>query len=525
MLIIASIGFVIVAGTVLFLSINQENIKAHLEDKFYAKTGYSLKILGNVTYTLLPHGIMKVHEAVVRLPNTAEDSTPFITIKRIKMGISLPDLMDGKIKIKKLTIEQPTIHIVLDKKNQHMEAIDQAYHTGRLANKLANNHYGIQTDQSQISMPIKKAKKHFSPDIHVKAFRVKDATIIVDNRRKNQKYVLEHVSMHNPTFELARHNKHQSSLAPWLHLLQTHGKLSISDILLGQLHINHVSMHYNFSQGKLTLSPVHYRFNNTPGIANFIIDDKGDHLHIALKNRLNNADLTYTPLKEAKGSKALAFATMPLLLDIESGKLSVNTYIYADIRDFSELDKHLNGSIRLALTNGSIKRFNLAYELRRLEDRINRIEDTPPPTKKTTPFEAFTVEMRIKDGEAKSIPVVLNAPDFSFNGFAHLNMAKDPAWLHMRVYIKPQPNKYKKLEDLLTKYLKDANQGSIPLEFDGPLYTPSKLAITVDDRIAEDILKNFFSSWPESLKKNIVAKLQTKLKKSLKKMQKRLNEG
>ena len=78
---------------------------------------------------------------------------------------------------------------------------------------------------------------------------------------------------------------------------------------------------------------------------------------------------------------------------------------------------------------------------------------------------------------------------------------------------------------MLNRYLKDINQGSIPLEFDGPLYTPSKLAILVDDGIAEDILNNVFSAWPENLKHSIVAKLQAKLKKSLKKMQKRLNEG
>ena len=363
---VSSIGFLAVAATVLFFTVDQQNIKDYLESKFYAKTGYTLKILGKADFGLSPHLSLRVYNAHITPPNAKENTPSFIQVKSIKMALKWPELLDGKVYIKKLTIEQPVVHLIIDKENQQIPALEHAYlqdnHPIQLVAHLTDRNPLL--TQTLLTKPKKipkhKKKPRFNPDLHVKAFSVKDATIIYENKKKNQKVVLEHLSMHNPTFGLRRKTHQSHSLAPWLHLLETHGRLAISDIWMGQLHINQVKMHYNLTDGKLTLSPVRYRFNDTPGVANFILYDKGNHLRVGLKNRLNDANLVYSPINDDRSSKGLAFATMPLLLDIDSGKLSVNTYIYADITDLADLDKHLNGSIRLALHDGDIKRFNIA---------------------------------------------------------------------------------------------------------------------------------------------------------------------
>jgi uncharacterized protein involved in outer membrane biogenesis len=454
-------------------------------------------------------------------------------IKTLHLGLKWRDLLKGNVNIKNLTIEQPNIHIMADQPARK-KSLTAATKQGAVITKQSHTVHqadmkqssgGPSTSAPQIlnaAQPSNKA--HSYPDIQIKRLNIHDATITYENPSKKIGYQLKHVDLDNSDFSLSQAGSTQQKI-PWLHQITTNGRLQLGELWFGQWHLYQIDMHYNLTQGKLTLSPIHYNFNRTPGLASFIMYDTPEHIHLSLKNHLNDADLVYRSIEKTPDNKALAFATMPLLLDIESGKLSVNTHISADINDFSELDQKLNGSIHLSLKDGRINRFNLGYELQRLEDRINRIDHDPPLTKASTAFDEFSINMNIVNGKAKAFPVKLTSRDFRFTGMGDIDLTHQPAWLNMQVNIKPQPGRFKKLEETLNQYLGDVNQGSIPMAFIGPLYQPSKLAIKVDEAIAEKILNNFFASWPNAVKNKLITKLQGKLKKSLQKMQKRLNEG
>ena len=94
------------------------------------------------------------------------------------------------------------------------------------------------------------------------------------------------------------------------------------------------------------------------------------------------------------------------------------TDIETRFKDFNDMDNHIDGKVQVKLTHGKIKRFNLGYELKRLEDRVNRIEDSEPPTTDGTEFNEFSINMSIKKGKTAPFPVVLDAKDFSFKGQA-----------------------------------------------------------------------------------------------------------
>ncbi len=500
-------------------------------------TPYSLQL--DDTTSIKWHGKLEIETTGVKLTNKNTDQT-FIEADKATVSLNWKRLLLGKIDISELSIKTPVITLYKSTPHNHLANnqdkikpvttsqthVDTSSHLSQVT-KYENNETSQTSaldheETKTVTKPSMSAQS--SNSLIIDHLSIHDGTFIYKNNADQIIYKISGISLNNNDLSISPAAL-KLPLREWIFSSTSHGKLGIEQSQWGPWKLSNISMFYNINHGKITISPVLYEFNGVQGKASFILHNEQQQWIAQLKNHIENAHIDSKNILTSKGNSALQFATLPLIFDIDHGDLSVVTDIDARFDDFHDIDSHINGNINLKLTNGKIKRFNLGYELKRLEDRANRIEDSEPPTTDGTEFKEFSINMSIQDGKTKPFPVILDAKDFSFKGNAQINMVKDPAWMQMRVYVKPQPGRFPKLEGLLNQYLGGSHKGAIPLEFNSPLYKPSQMAITVDTSIVEKVLQDFFASWPEGVKNKLVKKLQGKLKKSLIKMQKRLNEG
>lgn len=534
--VLKKIGYLILTLAILFGLIafaitkvaNPNEYKPLIEKKFAERTGYQLMIKGDIKLSLLP----LVTRVTIDGADVLDPKHNIKVVKMDKLQVNMlwHDLLLGKINFSEVRMDRPRIRII--KANTSQSDIQRNSENGsgneNNKNKSEETDHTDQDKNDSNKGHATEAKKNY-PVIKISRFVINDASFIYENPKKHFGYQVSHVKLDNHNFSFMPKTSQalrgeSAKETRLLEQIETNGRLQVGELWLGQMHIRDADMNYNISDGQITLSPVHYAFNGSPGLASFILYHQAEHMHMALKNHLDDANLVYRSIEKTNDNKPLAFATMPLLLDIKSGKLSVHTDIEANFNSFAELGQKLNGDIKLTLRDGTINRFNLDYELQRLEDRINRVDVEPPELNRSTAFDLFSFDIAIKDGKAKDFPVRLKAPSFSFDGKGNIDLNHEPPWLRLDVHIRPEPGKFRKLEQALDQYLKGDIRGSIPLSFTGPLYQPSKLTTKVDQKIVEKILENFFASWPKAMKEKLILKLEGKLKKSLSKMQKRLNQ-
>lgn len=529
----------IVAGVVYLTTLDSSSINAYAITYVEQYTPYSLEL--DDTTSIKWRGNLTAEASGVKLTyrNTGK---AFITAESATMSLNWKRLLSGKIDIQHLSIQKPAI--TLYKSSSKSSDTKKQNNNTTLKNSTKapkptlQNTSSIPHPKQEKPNKIALRKTQEVPptplDLHdddssqntlmINHITIDHGTLIYKNKDNQLIYKISGISLNNNDLSLSPKALH-SSLKDWIFTSTSHGNLTIDQSQWGPWALSDISVFYNINQGKITLSPILYKFNGVEGKASFILHYEEPQWIAQLKNHIEDAHIDSKTMQHAPDNSALQFATLPLIFDIEHGNLSVMTDIDASFDDFNDIGSHINGNINLKLTHGKIKRFNLGYELKRLEDRVNRIEDSDPPKTDGTEFNKFSINMTIKDGITQPFPVILDAKDFSFDGKAQINMVRDPAWMKMRVYIKPQPGRFPKLEKILHDYLGDSHKGAIPLEFNSPLYKPSHMVIIVDTTIVEKVLNEFFASWPKGAKDKLIKKLQKKLKKSLTKMQKRLNEG
>ena len=359
--------------------------------------------------------------------------------------------------------------------------------------------------------------------LHVDSLIIKHANVTLTDYQKKKHYVVDDFNLACDAFDFTPDPALLASMSlNLLHQFRTQGEIQVKRLGANGTGLDDIRLQFSLSDKALTLSPVSYALHGAKGSALLSLTFDGDKTSFRLKNHLPGVNLAHQG-KPSRQDQTLSFSTMPLLLDIQSGTMDATTDLWATVHGDEPLDKHLNGSVRLEVKKGLIRRFNLSYELQRLEDRIRRVEPQPKPTQMTTAFDRFYLNLLFNNGVAKNFPIVLEAPDFRFSGKGRIDFHQDPAWMTLNVLVKPAPGKFKKLEHALNKYLADYSDGSLPVTFTGPVYTPNQIAVKVDQTIARKLLEDFLEHVPDLLRDKLINKLEYKLKKSLVKMQKRLN--
>jgi hypothetical protein len=187
-LIIVIAAVLIVGGLFAFAISNANSLIASFKPELEKVAGEAVggKVtIGAIEASIFPSARFSLQDLRV---SSQDESEPF-TLRDIALDVELLALLKGKLEVSSFTILSPTIALVKDSTGTWVSGLPRGKSSGEKSSPSpapTEENTSARDASSTASPPL---------DLGLKSFRLKDATITLDDRLGNKKYVLDQVNL------------------------------------------------------------------------------------------------------------------------------------------------------------------------------------------------------------------------------------------------------------------------------------------------------------------------------------------
>jgi AsmA protein len=260
----------------------------------------------------------------------------------------------------------------------------------------------------------------------------------------------------------------------FLRQLNAQGSVSISQLIVHNLHTSSVDLTLSANGGLIQIKPLTASLYEGSLTANASLDVRGE-----------------TPIYYFTSTLSKVQAE-PLLSDFIgkdfiSGTANFNSNLTTQGNSVQQLLSSLNGSSQFEFTNGTLKGVNVDYALAQAKAAINKTAQPAKPATKDTAFGQATATFNISNGVAQTNNLLVTNKALVGKGTGTADLNKQKLDIDFNV---------------TTTQIPELKGYTIPLEFKGPLTSPN---INLDtSNVLQQVLKNTTKSQVQkSISKNL----------------------
>ncbi len=265
--------------------------------------------------------------------------------------------------------------------------------------------------------------------------------------------------------------------------VNAHGKLTVSEALLGGMRFEGVELNLRVQNGDLRLHPVSAKLFGGTYSGDVRIDARGKTPTLSVDEKVSNVSLT--PLAEAMFQR-----------DNITGAINGAFKLSGRGADLAEVQRSLNGNMSFELTDGVWEGTDLWYELRRARALLKR-EAPPEPSKPPrTRFSSVKASGPVADGVFRNSDLRADVPYMQLTGNGAVDLAAATVDYRLTARVLERPEF---ATDATEAELKEFTEAVIPMKITGPLAAPkiqpdieqmltAKVKEKVEEKIEEKIL-------------------------------------
>lgn len=375
---VASLLFIVIAGiTALIVLVNPNDFKKDICNIAHEKTGRTLEIKGNISWTLFPSMGLNIEHTTLSNNKNFSDST-FVEIGNIKANIRIKPLLSRKIQIDELIIKSPIINLTTNK-----NGISNWKDLGLIIGATKNQ------QSEQIGPHAESKTDHFQFRIH--NFAVENATINYENKKTGEHYIAKELSFNS------------------LPQGQMGGTLQIASLTLGKIQAKNVKFIIHANDNFITADEIEATLfgGNMHGKAK--IENYTTKPKFFIYSYASNIDIKSLLQNIADTNKISGEATLKLNLSFQGG-------------DKNSIINSLNGNGNFTFENGVLSGIDAPYQINLANSIINHkpkpSESIPPKTS----FGSWKGTFTIKQGVLQNNDLLITSPRFSGKGSGEANL-------------------------------------------------------------------------------------------------------